>query len=882
MPIEVVELLTEYAEEPLGLDTRRPRFSWKLASEERGQRQQAYRVLVSTDAEALRRDEGDMWDSGRVLSDQSVHVRYAGKPLKSGTRYYWKVRVWDRDGVSAGWSRQASWTMGLLDPDDWQAKWIGMDVPHSEEYRPVTYLRRTFRVRKPVARAVVHSSALGVYRLFIGGRRVGDHELAPGWTDYSKRIQYQTFEVTDFIGGGEQAIGAMLGTGWYCGKLAMVGKRTYGYCPYLIVQLHLEYEDGTKETIVTDETWRVSEGALRYSEIFRGEWCDARLERHGWLEPGYDDAGWSRPIELPYRGDRYGGKLVAQPDPPVRATREIRPASVTRTGDGVYLFNFGQNMVGRVRLKTSAPRGAAIAIDHAEALDADGKLYKANLRTAVQRDVYIAAGEGTEVYEPCFTYHGFRYVEVSGLSHEPDADTLTGVVIHTDGPEAGRFETSHPLVNRLHANIVWGQRGNFVSVPTDCPQRDERLGWTGDAQVFCRTATFNMESARFFAKYAADMCDAQLDSGSFSDVAPNCGYHQRKVAKRRGTEWTRPYSAGWADAGVIIPWTVYQVYGDTDILERCYPAMVSYMGYLAGIAREDRIPAELTHNYGDWLSMHADTPRELISNAYFAYSTGIMARIAAVLGHEEDAIRYREREKRIKAAFCQDFVLPDGRLRGGTQTAYALALAMGLLPEPAARLAARHLADEVKAGGCHPTSGFIGIRHLLPALSDYGYTDAAYELLLQETFPSWLHQIRSGATTMWERWDGYTEEGAINGSRMNSFNHYAFGAVGEWLYRYMAGIDTDPERPGFKHIRIAPRPGGGIAEVRAEHESMYGTIGSAWQMRDGKFRIEVRIPVNTTATIRLPFPALDGETTKEVGSGTYAFECVPVPAAIHE
>lgn len=868
--LKIGRLLTEYTDAPLGLDTRRPRLSWMLESEERGQRQTAYRVLVAVKPHELEQDEGDMWDSGRIESGQSVHVHYAGSPLESGTHYYWKVRVWDKQNVPSEWSRMSSWSMGLLNQADWQAKWIGMEVPHSDEYRPVAYLRKALDIYKPVKRAIVHATALGLYRLFIGGRRVSDHEFAPGWTDYKKRIQYQTYDVTSHFGSGDQTVlGALLGTGWYCGKLAMVGKRVYGYCPYLLVQLRLEYEDGSTETIVTDETWKTSGGAYGYSEIFRGEAYDARRDPEGWLEPGYDDSSWKRPIELPYRGDRYGGKLVAQADPPVRAICEIHPAAVSRTKAGSYLFDLGQNMVGRVRLKVKAESGSRITLDHAETLGEDGTLYKANLRTAVQTDFFIAKGGGTEIYEPCFTFHGFRYVEVAGLPGEPEPDMLTGIIIHTDCPPSGKLETSQPLINQLQRNIAWGQRGNFLSVPMDCPQRDERLGWTGDAQVFCRTSTFNMESARFFAKYAADMNAAQLDSGSFPDVAPNCGYHERKVNKRKGEEWTRPYSAGWADAGVIVPWTIYTVYGDTDILEQSYDSMVSYMGYLEGISERDLIPESWTGNYGDWLSIHADTSKELISNAFFAYSTGLMARIASVLGREDDARKYRERAQNIKDAFAAKFADPDGRLKGGTQTAYALTLSMGLLPEPAARLAACRLVEEVKASDNHVTAGFLGIPHLLPALSDYGYIDTAYDMLMQESFPSWFHQIKSGATTMWERWDGWSKErGFHKVERMNSFNHYAFGAVGEWLYRYMAGIDADPLQPGFKHIRIAPRPGGGLTRVYAEYESMYGTIVSAWEIHDGCFRLQVRIPVNTTAAVQLP----GAESLMEIGSGAYEFE----------
>lgn len=863
MTLEMVRLLTEYAENPLGIDARHPRLSWVMESARRSRMQAAYRVLFASCPQSLERDEADMWDSGRVDSDRSVHVRYGGKELESGKSYYWKVQVWDQDGAPSGWSEPAFWSMGMLEPGDWQAKWIGMHRELTDHYPPAVYLRKSFAIEKPVRRAVVYATALGLYELYLGGRRVGSDQFAPGWTDYHKKVQYQTYDVTGDVGQGEYVLGGILATGWYCGKLAMIGKRKYGDRPYLLVQLHIEYEDGSEERIITDETWKTSEGALLYSEIYRGETYDARRELDGWLHPGFDDSGWAPPMVLP----SYGGSLVSQSDPPIRITKQLKPISITKTNSGSYIFDMGQNMVGRVRLKVKGERGSRVVLEHAEVLAENGSMYKTNLRSAVTTDTYILKGEGVEIYEPRFTYHGFRYVEMSGFPGEPDLDSVTGMVLHTDASLSGKLETSHPFVNRLQSNIVWGQRGNFFSIPTDCPQRDERLGWTGDAQVFCRTGCFNMNAARFYAKYAADMVDAQLPSGSFPDVAPDGGYHQRRLNKKKDTDWIPPYSAGWADAGIIIPWTVYQVYGDTEVLERHYDAMLRYMDFFEGVSEDFLIKEIYTHNYGDWLSLDPETPKQLVSTAYFYYSTELTRRIAAVLGKEEDAEKYRLRAERIKQAFVRAFVEPEGTMKGDTQTGYAISLAMGLLPEPVAKQAARHLVNDIRWRGTHPTIGFIGIAFLLPALSDYGYNDVAYDLLLQETFPSWFYQIKHGATTIWERWDGWTEEKGIHASRMNSFNHYVFGAVGEWLYRYMAGIDTDPERPGYKHIHIQPRPGNGVAKVHAEYDSLYGKIASSWHWQDGRFSLKVSIPVNTTATIRMP-----DQTVYEVGSGQYEFE----------
>lgn len=893
MSLQITKLLTEYAENPLGIDQLNPRLSWKMQSEARSTRQSAYRVLVATSMELLVRDEADMWDSGKVESDQSVHVHYAGETLTTGSAYVWKVKVWDESGQESDWSEPGSWSMGMLKKADWQAKWIGMQIPHTEDYPPVGYLRKTFSLaQKSIKRAIVYSSAMGHYELYLGGKKVGDHEFAPGWTDYNVRIQYQTYDVTDQVNAGDNVFAAILGTGWYSGKLAMVGKRSYGYAPYVMAQLHIEYEDGTTEQVTTDETWKTSEGPLQYSEIYRGEVYDARKELDGWLEHSFDDRDWNRPMELAYRGYEYGGELVAQMDPPVRVVEELQPISVTKTEWGTYIFDMGQNMVGNVRLTVEGGQaGQEIVLDHTEMLDEDGSLYRKNLRSATPVDKYIVKGTGVEVYEPKFTFHGFRFVELQGYPGEPDLSTITGRVIHTDAPTAGELKTSHPLVNQLVSNIYWGQRGNFISVPTDCPQRDERLGWTGDAMAFTRTASFNMDVATFFRKYTIDMIDAQLATGSFPDVAPNCGYDARKARKRIGTEWIRPYTAGWADAGIIVPWTLYEVYGDKEILEESYPALVYYMGFLVNMAEGDLIPAYKTQNYGDWLEINAETPKDVISNAFYAHSVDLMSQIAAVLGKEEDAAKYAERAQRIKRAYQAAYVSADGKIEGDTQAAYATALCMNVLDEETAKKAAAHFVEDIERKGYHLTVGFLGVRYLLPALSECGYDEVAYKILMQDTFPSWFYQIEHGATTMWERWDGYTEHGFHNAYRMNSFNHYAAGAVGEWLYRFMAGIESDPDHPGYKHIILQPRPGDGLTELESTFETMYGTIQSAWQVHDGEFEVNFSIPANTTATIRLPehegVPTLDeaalangdlkkvelsnGEVAYQAGSGDYTF-----------
>ena len=885
MSLRIQTLKTEYAECPIGLDVPNPRLGWTLVSSRRGKKQSAYHIIVSSNRERLDRLEGDLWDSGIVQSDASQHVEYAGKPLRSGQTCYWKVRVWDEQGAPSEWSDAAYWVMGLLSPrEEWVAEWLDKprDLSHEPELLRPAYLRRTFRLRSGIRRAFVYATALGDYALFINGRRINDH-FAPGWTDYAKRLQYQTIDVTDLLNDGDNAFGIILGAGWYAGTVGMSGTRWYGNRPAASMQLVVDYADGTRETVCTDAGWKASDGPLLYSDHIMGECYDATREFPGWTEPGFDDSGWSAPDIQP----RYTGELVAQVDPPVKIMMTLKPRSVTRTDRGTFIFDMGQNMVGWTELRVRGPAGTKVTLSHAEMLKPDGTLYIENLRDAVQQDHYILRGDPDgERYEPHFTYHGFRYVELIGYPGEADLDTITGKVVHSATPRTGWFECSHDMINRLYSNILWGQRGNFLSVPTDCPQRDERLGWTGDAQIFIRTASYNMDVARFFTKYMDDVTDAQLDTGAFPDVAPDGGWIWFKTTKKP-ERWLAPDNAGWGDAGIIIPWTMYLVYGDKRILERKYPAMVRFMDYLHAGAVEYIRPDY--GDYGDWLSINSVTPNEVVATAYFAYDAHLMSRIADVLGCAEDAARYRELFLNIRDAFNRTFVDGEGRIKGNSQTVYILALRFNLLTGERKEQAVRHLTEDIIAHDNHLTTGFLGVGHLLPVLSDHGHDELAYTLLKQETFPSWLYPITQGATTIWERWDSWTEHKGFGPARTNSMNHYALGSVGEWLYRYMAGIDTSDKQPGYKHLRIAPRIGGGMDHVRAEYETLYGLVCSGWQIEDGRCTVDVTIPVNATAEIVLPAPdrehitvaagaeairqiaADGGRTVIHVGSGDYRF-----------
>lgn len=888
-PLTLTALRTEYRVDPVGIDARQPRLSWQLLSDRRGAVQTAYRIQVAADAGALQAERDLLWDTDKVASDASIHRTYEGPPLASRRRYYWRVRVWDGDGRASDWSAPAFWEMGLLDAADWQAAWI---EPAWDEdpaaSQPAPMLRTTFELDGRVASARAYVTSLGLYELALNGRRVGDELFTPGWTSYGDRLQYQTYDVTGLLESGENAAGVLLGDGWYRGNLAWGGQRnTYGERLALLLQIEVTYEDGRTQRVTSGDGWKATTGPIRLSDIYDGEVYDARLEKTGWSRPGYDDGDWQG-VRV---ADHPKTHLIAPAGPPVRRIEEIRPVAQFRTPEGDLVFDMGQNMVGWIRLKVQGPAGTEVTLRHVEVLDRDGNVYTANLRAADQKVTYILKGEGEEVYEPHFTFQGFRYVAVDGYPGEPALDALTGVVIHSDMAPTGRFESSNPLLNQLQHNIVWGQKGNFLDVPTDCPQRDERLGWTGDAQVFARTAAFNYDVAGFFTKWLGDLAADQYENGSIPFVIPDALTKPDQPAAG---------SAAWADAGVIIPWTMYLVYGDARLLERQYPSMTAWVGYMQERAGDDLIWDGDFH-FGDWLAYAttdpsypgATTGKELIATAFFAHSAGLVAQAARVLGKTDEADRYAALQDRVKAAFQREFVTASGRVGENTQTAYVLALQFDLLPEALRAEAARRLAENVRRHGHHLTTGFVGTPYLCHVLSRHGHLDVAYALLNQETYPSWLYPVRMGATTIWERWDGIKPDSTFQDPGMNSFNHYAYGAIGEWLYHVVAGIELDPAAPAYKHVRIQPQPGGGLTHVDAALTTMYGDVGSAWRLEDGRFTLNVTVPPNTRATVRLPGAVLaqvaesgsaldaaggiaqarqdDGAVVVEVGSGTYAF-----------
>jgi len=852
----VAYLRCEYKVNPIGIDVEQPRFSWHIVSSGRAFVQTAYQIQVDRGAQRLQHHESFMWETGKVESDSSIQIPYEGWPLNSGQRFFWRVRVWDENDEPSEWSEVAYFEMGLLEPSDWQAEWITANLDEDRTTSsPAQMMRSTFNVEGEVVAARAYVSSLGLYEMELNGRRVGDQVLTPGWTSYDTRIQYQTYDITDNIQNGENVVGAYVGDGWYRGNLGFQDSRNvYGDRIALILQIRIIFSDGSTQIIGTDAGWKSSTGPVLMSDIYNGESYDARLEKDGWSTVGYDDSDWGGVSVL----DRSKDILIVPAGPPIKRIEEVKPIEIIHTPEGDTVVDMGQNMVGWIRLHVDGPAGTTVTLQHAEVLDRMGNFYTENLRRAQQTVRYTLKGGGEEIYEPRFTFQGFRYVAVDGYPGRLTLDDLTGVVVHSDMKPTGTFETSNELLNQLQHNIQWGQKGNFVDVPTDCPQRDERLGWTGDAQVFFPTAAYNMDVAAFFTKWLADLAADQKSNGAIPHVIPD--------VLTRGSD-VGGGATGWADAGTVIPWGMYLSFGDTRILEVQYESMKAWVDFMWDQAGEKLIWNTGSH-FGDWLAYAttrsdypgATTDKDFLATAYFAHSADILRKTATVLGRTSDAVYYTGLFHDIRNAFQEEFLTSTGRLSPNTQTAYALALSFDLVPDDLRSNAARRLVADIRSFGNHLTTGFLGTPLLCHTLSDNDYLDVAYDLLNQETYPSWLYPVRMGATTIWERWDGIKPDGTFQDAGMNSYNHYAYGAIGAWMYSVVAGINIDPEQPGYKHILIQPKPGGGLTEVRATLQSMYGEIGSAWALSDGRFQLDVTIPPNTHATVTLPDATLEEVT----------------------
>lgn len=895
--VNVVELACEHKINPTGITVTQPRLSWKLSSKNRNVSQNAYRVQVATASDFNVKNL--VWDA-KVTSSESVLQTYKGKALQSGTTYHWRVKVWDNKNLESAWSTTSEWKMGLLNSNEWKAKWIEpatQPLPITDN-SPAFMLRKSFALKGKIASATAYVTSHGYYELSINGEKVGDEVLTPGWTVYQKRLQYQTFDVTKMLNKGENAVGAFLGEGWYRSHIGW--KRTnvpfYGDRLGLLCQIKVTYENGTEEWIITDGTWKyTNDGPIRVNEIYDGENYDATKEIKDWNKAIFNDANWKSVSVANFDNSN----LIGLDGVPIKRIQELKPVKVFRTPKGELVADMGQNMVGWMRLNVKGPKGTKIVIQHGEVLDKDGNFYNANLRKAKATLTYTLKGEGLEIYEPRFSFFGFRYISIEGMDLK--AENLTGIVIHSEMPKTGNFECSDPLVNQLQKNIEWGQKGNFLDIPTDCPQRDERLGWTGDAQAFVRTAAFNYDVAAFFTKWLKDLAADQRLDGSVPNIVPD-------VLNPKNSP-SAPHSAGWGDVAIIAPWTMYLTYGDKELLTSQYASMKKCLEFLQKKIGPTHI-AQKEDGFGDWLSYKPDsigklqglkegfTDKRYINTAFYGYMALLMKNTAIALNKPEDINTYTILFDQIKTAFNKEYIADNGKIKpingkaNDSQTGYVLALMFDLLPKELKSKAAAYLVADIKNRGNHLSTGFLGTPYLCHVLSDNGYTNVAYDLLLQKTYPSWLFPVTMGATTIWERWDGQKPDGSFQGVGMNSFNHYAYGAIGDWMYRVVAGIEINELKPGYKHFYIQPQPNVKLKHASATLNSPYGLIKSGWKIEKDVIKLMVTIPVNSSATITLPkatksvtengklisttdFKAIS-QTDKglviEAGSGDYVFE----------
>ncbi|MBO8131862.1 MAG: family 78 glycoside hydrolase catalytic domain [Candidatus Marinimicrobia bacterium] len=857
--IVINNLRTEYLKNPIGIDVSQPRLSWQAENPGYNLKQVAYQILAANSLEYLTEEKNLMWNTGKVESEQSIHVKYKGKKLQPCQRVYWKVRIWDNEGNISNWSEPAFFETGLMNHKNWKAKWITHPYPEKvNDYNPCPYFRKKFRINKKIKSARLYISALGLYQAFINGQKVSDDLFAPGWTNYKKRVQYQTYDVTDLLKKGNNVIAVILGDGWYRGPITWQFIRNfYGKHLALISQLHIIYTDGTSDTIVSDKSWKTARGGIVRSEIYFGEIFDFNKEPKGWKYPEFNDRKWKNAKILKHPKDI----LIYTESPLPRVTKTLNPQKEWIGPNNEVIFDLGQNMTGWVEITIKGKKGKEIYLKHAEVLNKDSSLYVRNLRKAKQEDHYIFASNDTVTIKPHFTFHGFRYVAVHNCKPE-NIISIKGEVIHSDLEITGSFSCSDSLINRLQKNIVWSQRGNFLDVPTDCPQRDERLGWTGDAQVFCPTASFNMNTATFYSKWLKDFLCDQTPEGKVPWVIPNV------IINGGGTGWSDgTASTGWSDAIVTIPYNIYLRYGDTTILKTMYDGMKKWCEYMISESKKNNYIYKTGFHFGDWLAFSeyysyryrapdygyagAHTDKDLIATAYMYHSTNLLKKMAEVLNIKQDVIRYDTVTKKIKEAFIKEFITPTGRIVSNTQTAYSMALMFGLVPEKFIDTAAARLSADVKHFG-HITTGFLGTPLIMHALTDYNYTSLAYMLLMNKRYPSWLYPVTMGATTIWERWDGIKPDGSYQTPGMNSFNHYAYGAIGDWLYSKVAGINPDISMPGYKKIIIYPHVNDTLKFVTAIYNSMYGKISSSWKFENDELNIEVDIPFNTVATIILP------------------------------
>lgn len=826
--------------DPIGFHDSTPAFSWKLP--EGTKKQTGYRIEA--------RDDEVVWDSGWVESDQSVLVPYGGEPLSSRQRLEWRVRFRDESGKDSDWSTSASFELGLLSSEDWNAQWIHPKVDTVPSVEAVSWFRREFSASDKIERARLYVTARGVFEIHINGTKVGSDYFANGWTSYADRLDTLTYDVTDQLLRGENTLDAKLGTAWFEGRIAGWEAPEYVFTQYpeLLLQLEITYKDGSTENIVSDNRWKATfDGPIISSSIYDGEHYDARRPVAGW-GPVVANAGLG------------SAQLVPKPFAPVRATETLQVQNITEPEPGRFIFDLGQNMVGWAKLNMPVEKDQTVTIRFAEMLT-NSTMYTANYRGAKSIDTYTAAETGTIEWEPVFTFHGFRYVELSGLSADakPQKDWVQGVVLHSDLPRIGTFESSHKKLNQLQSNIVWGQRGNFLDIPTDCPQRDERMGWTGDAQVFCPTSMFNYDCHAFWKSWLGSVRHDQFEDGRIPHVIPDVLHHGD--------------SPGWMDAATIVPWDVYVRTGDLEVLADNYEMMERLVGWYRKQSTNNLISK--IGGFGDWCQpysedLQGETPKEFLGTAFYAHSVQILADSARVLGCSADADKYGAEADTVKKAFAKHYFDEAGKLQNAleTQTGYLLAVTFDLIPVELQEKAALHLVRLVGDADGHLRTGFLGTPFITKVLDQAGYSDVAFSVLFKETYPSWFYSINQGATTMWERWNSYSHEDGFGPVTMNSFNHYAYGAVGQWMYEHIAGLAPDPENPGYKHFFVRPVIGTQLDWARAEYETPYGKASSGWKKEDGKVVMDVVVPPNTTATIEFP----NDRKPETVSAGSYRYE----------
>ena len=862
MTLTVGPIVFEHHRQALGIGEAAPRMSWKVCTDQPDWRQTRYEIRC-----------GDGRTSGPLPSAESDLVPWPWDPMASRSGATVSVRVWGSGSATASsWSEPASVETGLLVPGDWTADLItpGWDDDTSVD-QPPTMLRREFDALAGVVAARLYVTAHGVFEVEINGVTIGRDVLAPGWSSYRHRLRYFTHDVTSLIRSGANAVGATVADGWFRGLIGFEGgvRNLYGDRVALLLQLEIRHADGSTQTVTSDEHWRASRGPIEASGIYPGEAYDARADLAGWSRPGFDQSAWF-PVrrEAVNLGVLDASVLVAPPGPPVRRIEEVAPVATLSSPSGRTILDFGQNLVGRLRIRVSGPAGRTVTLRHAEVLE-QGELGIRPLRAARATDTYTLDGSGTETWEPRFTYHGFRYAEIGGWPGDLTLGDVAAVVLHTDMERTGWFDCSDELLNRLHQNVVWGMRGNFLDLPTDCPQRDERLGWTGDIQVFAPTARFLYDCTGMLASWLADLAAEQTDFGTVPVYVPYVP-----------SVFPIAPVAAWGDAAVVVPWVLYQRSGDLDLLRTQYPSMRAWVDQVAGIAGNGHL-WNSGLQLGDWLDPAAPpdhpaaarTDAILVATAYHARTAQLLSDAATVLGLAEDAARYADLAVAVRQAFSREFVSDNGRLVSDAPTAYALAIMFKLLRPDQKVRAGRRLVELVKADDHHIATGFVGTPIICDALSDIGAHDTAYHLLTQRTCPSWLYPVTMGATTIWERWDSMLPDGSINPGDMTSFNHYALGAVADWMHRTVAGLA--PAAPGYRKLSVAPRPGGGLTHASAAHETPYGRAEVNWQRAGGGLTVNVLVPPGVTADIALPAPDWPVQV---VGSGSHSFACSFRPA----